>query len=81
MSQTPSAPRQQRGFARMDAQQQRQIAAKGGRAAHASGNAHEFTSSEARDAGRKGGIAVSQDRQHMARIGREGGHARHAQQR
>ena len=51
---------------------------KGGRAAHASGNAHQFSPDEARVAGRKGGEAISQDRQHMAAIGREGGHARHA---
>lgn len=41
-----------RGFASMDQQQQREIASQGGRAAHASGNAHEFTSEEAREAGR-----------------------------
>ena len=46
-----------RGFASMDPQQQREIASKGGRAAHESGNAHEFTSEEAREAGRKGGQA------------------------
>jgi hypothetical protein len=40
-----------RGFASMDPEQQREIAAEGGRAAHASGNAHEFTSEEARRAG------------------------------
>jgi general stress protein YciG len=47
----------QRGFAAMDAEQQREISAKGGRAAHQSGNAHEFDSEEAREAGRKGGQA------------------------
>ncbi|WP_329772101.1 KGG domain-containing protein [Stenotrophomonas maltophilia] len=67
-----------RGFASMDQDKQRAIAAKGGRAAHASGNAHEFSPAEARVAGRKGGEAISRDRQHMATIGREGGHARHA---
>jgi hypothetical protein len=41
----------ERGFASMDPQKQREIAAEGGRAAHASGNAHEFTSEEAREAG------------------------------
>jgi hypothetical protein len=41
-----------RGFASMDPQRQREIASGGGRAAHASGNAHEFTSEEAREAGR-----------------------------
>jgi hypothetical protein len=40
-----------RGFASMDPERQREIAAEGGRAAHASGNAHEFTSEEARQAG------------------------------
>jgi hypothetical protein len=41
-----------RGFASMDPQKQREIASEGGRAAHASGNAHEFNSQEAREAGR-----------------------------
>lgn len=40
-----------RGFASMDPERQREIAAEGGRAAHASGNAHEFSSEEARRAG------------------------------
>ncbi|MEF2277492.1 KGG domain-containing protein [Deinococcus sp. YIM 134068] len=44
-----------RGFAAMDATRQREIASLGGRAAHQSGNAHRFTSEEAREAGRKGG--------------------------
>ncbi len=43
-----------RGFAAMDPQEQRKIAKQGGRAAHASGNAHQFSSEEARAAGRKG---------------------------
>lgn len=41
----------------MTQEKQRQIASKGGRAAHAKGTAHEFTSEEARAAGRKGGMA------------------------
>jgi general stress protein YciG len=65
-----------RGFASMDSSKQREIASKGGRAAHAKGTAHEFTSDEARLAGRKGGEAVSRDRAHMSAIGREGGHSR-----
>jgi general stress protein YciG len=65
----------------MDAAKQREIASKGGRAAHAKGTAHEFTSDEARVAGRKGGEAVSRDRAHMAAIGREGGHSRGARAR
>ncbi|MEA9705486.1 KGG domain-containing protein [Xanthomonas campestris pv. raphani] len=62
-----------RGFASMDEDKQREIASKGGKAAHASGNAHEFDSEEAREAGRKGGESVSQNREHMADIGRKGG--------
>ena len=48
-----------RGFASMDPEKQRAIAAQGGRAAHAQGVAHEFDSEEARAAGRKGGQARS----------------------
>jgi general stress protein YciG len=66
----------QRGFASMDAEKQRQIASKGGKIAHERGHAHEFTPEEAREAGRKGGQAVSRDRAHMARIGKLGGEAR-----
>ncbi|BAT51180.1 hypothetical protein NOS3756_01020 [Nostoc sp. NIES-3756] len=66
-----------RGFASMDEDKQREIASKGGQAAHAKGTAHEFTSEEAREAGRKGGETVSQDREHMAEIGREGGKNSH----
>lgn len=62
-----------RGFASMDPQKQREIASAGGRAAHQQGVAHEFTSEEARAAGRKGGEAVSRDREHMREIGRKGG--------
>jgi len=62
-----------RGFASMNAEKQREIARKGGRAAHEKGTAHEFTSDEARAAGRKGGERVSANRRHMAEIGRLGG--------
>ena len=65
-----------RGFAALDSERQREIARLGGRAAHAQGRAHEFTSEEAREAGRKGGEAVSKNREHMAQIGRAGGQAR-----
>ena len=65
-----------RGFASMDRTRQREIASKGGRAAHAKGTAHEWSSDEARTAGQKGGIVVSRDRTHMATIGREGGESR-----
>ncbi|HXX68826.1 MAG TPA: KGG domain-containing protein [Polyangiaceae bacterium] len=60
----------------MDSGKQREIASKGGKAAHAQGRAHEFTADEARVAGRKGGEVVSRDRSHMAAIGRAGGQAR-----
>ena len=70
--------RSNRGFASMDRAKQKEIASKGGKAAHAKGTAHEFDSGEARDAGRKGGLAVSQNREHMAKIGRRGGEARGA---
>ena len=69
------ASNEQRGFAGMPAERQREIASQGGRAAHQQGTAHEFTPDEARAAGRKGGEAVSQNREHMARIGRKGGEA------
>lgn len=51
-----------RGFASMDPERQRQIASEGGKAAHEKGTAHEFTSEEAREAGRKGGQARSANR-------------------
>lgn len=64
---------QGRGFASMDPEKQREIASEGGKAAHEKGTAHEFTSEEAREAGRKGGETVSQNREHMAEIGSKGG--------
>ncbi|MDB4907819.1 MAG: stress-induced protein [Gemmatimonadetes bacterium] len=73
---TNGSRRSNRGFASMDRSKQKEIASKGGRAAHAKGTAHEFDSGEARDAGRKGGQAVSRNREHMAAIGRKGGEAR-----
>jgi uncharacterized protein len=66
-----------RGFASMDEDKQREIASKGGKAAHERGTAHEFDSEEARDACRKGGEAVSKDREHMSEIGRKGGESSH----
>src|SRR5436309_14561350 len=47
--------KERRGFASMSAEKQREIASKGGRAAHEKGTAHEWTADEARNAGRKGG--------------------------
>ncbi len=74
-------PKSNRGFASMDPSKQREIASKGGRAAHEKGTAHQFSANEAREAGKKGGGTVSQDRHHMAEIGRIGGQARGRKQR
>jgi general stress protein YciG len=52
------AEKTKRGFAGMSAAKQREIARKGGRAAHAKGTAHHFTREEARAAGSKGGRAA-----------------------
>jgi general stress protein YciG len=54
--------KEDRGFASMDPEKQREIARKGGRAAHEKGTAHEWTSDEARTAGRKGGLVSHQRR-------------------
>src|SRR4051794_21236992 len=62
-----------RGFASMNSDRQREIARKGGRAAHEKGKAHDFPSEEAGAGGRKGGKKVSVTRRHMAEIGRRGG--------
>mgnify|MGYP003941563513 CR=1 FL=1 len=66
-----------RGFASMDPAKQREIASKGGKAAHRQGVAHEWSAEEARVAGRKGGESVSRNKEHMAQIGRKGGEASH----
>jgi general stress protein YciG len=55
--QPPPKKKSRRGFAAMDPKLVSEIASKGGKAAHAAGTAHEFTSEEARAAGRKGGLA------------------------
>ncbi|MBF2017532.1 MAG: stress-induced protein [Rivularia sp. T60_A2020_040] len=67
----------QRGFASMDEEKQREIASKGGKAAHEKGNAHDFSSEEAREAGKKGGEVTSEDKEHMSEIGRKGGQNSH----
>jgi general stress protein YciG len=73
-----------RGFGAMDREKQRQIASKGGKAAHQKGTAHEFTPEEARAAGRKGGQAAHRKGtahqftpQEAAEAGRKGGKAAH----
>src|SRR5258706_8365911 len=50
-----SERKERRGFASMSPEKQREIASKGGRAAHEKGTAHEWTADEARSAGRRGG--------------------------
>jgi general stress protein YciG len=64
-----------RGFASMTPEKRKEIAGKGGKAAHEKGKAFKFTSDTAREAGRIGGKSVSEDREHMAEIGRRGGEA------
>jgi len=73
-----------RGFASMDEDKQREIASKGGKAAHEKGTAHEFDSAEAREAGRKGGKAAHEkgtahefDSEEAREAGRKGGKAAH----
>jgi hypothetical protein len=68
----------ERGFASMDDEKQREIASKGGEAAHEKGTAHEFTSEEARRAGKKGGEKVKEERgpEFYHEIGKKGGEAR-----
>src|SRR3954463_4531658 len=66
-----------RGFASMDPQRQREIASEGGRAAHEKGTAHEFTSEEAREAGRKGGMARSANRRNAMGSQSGGGSSSH----
>ncbi len=60
-----------RGFASMDRQKQREIASKGGKAAHEKGTAHEFNSEEAAEAGRKGGQARQANRQQLENVNEE----------
>jgi general stress protein YciG len=72
-----------RGFGSMDEEKQREIASKGGKAAHEKGTAHEFDSEEAQEAGSKGGKAAHEkgtahefDSEEAREAGREGGRAR-----
>jgi general stress protein YciG len=63
--------KEDRGFASMDRNKQREIASKGGKAAHQKGTAHEWTSEEAREAGRKGGMASHRRKQEQQQSGDE----------
>jgi general stress protein YciG len=71
-----SKPKRARGFAAMDRKLVSEIARKGGKAAHSAGTAHEFTSEEARVAGRKGGRAT-----HAKRRKQSEGHDDEAQEK
>jgi uncharacterized protein len=64
--------KEDRGFASMDRNKQREIASKGGKAAHQKGTAHEWTSEEAREAGRKGGMASHRRKQQQQQPGEPG---------
>lgn len=64
-----------RGFAALQPERRREIAASGGRTAHQRGTAHCWDSAEAAEAGRKGGEKTSADREHMRELGRRGGAA------
>jgi general stress protein YciG len=73
-----------RGFAAMDPQRQREIASRGGKAAHQKGTAHEFNTEEARAAGSKGGQVAHRkgtahefDSEEAREAGRKGGQASH----
>jgi general stress protein YciG len=79
---TESSGSRERGFAAMDRNKQKEIASMGGKAAHAKGTAHEFTSEEAARAGSKGGRAAHEkgtahefSRQEATEAGRKGGQA------
>jgi general stress protein YciG len=67
--------KEDRGFASMDRSKQRDIASKGGKAAHQKGTAHEWTSEEAREAGRKGGMASHRRKQEQQQQTPEGGNS------
>ena len=74
--------KEDRGFASMDRSKQREIASKGGKAAHQKGTAHEWTSEEARNAGRKGGLAShARRRERLAQQGSGSADMRSAESR
>lgn len=66
-----------KGFLNLTPERRREIASRGGKAAHALGRAHRFTTEQAKEAGRKGGASVVAKKgvRHMAEIGRKGGAA------
>lgn len=76
-----SERQKRKGFGSFTPEARRRAASKGGLAADRKGTRHSFTPEEAREAGRIGGASVSQDRDHMAKIGRLGGRAAGAAKR
>lgn len=59
---SPPKPKLKKGFAVISPEKQRELSSKGGKAAHAAGTAHQFTSEKAKEAGRKGGKAFHKKR-------------------
>lgn len=78
MSEETVTTKRAKGFATMTPDRVKEIAGQGGRAAHKKGKAHQFSTVEAIDAGRKGGQTISQNREYMRELGRKGGQARAA---
>jgi general stress protein YciG len=76
MTETNVVKKSKKGFASMSSELQKEIASKGGKAAHKLGSAHVFNKEEAQAAGRKGGLKVSANKEHMSQLGRLGGIAR-----
>jgi len=72
----PKVVTSKRGFAAMVPEKLKEIAQRGGQKTWSLGKGHIFTPEEAREAGKKGGYAISRDRAHMAEIGRKGVDAR-----
>lgn len=72
-TQQDATEKKKRGFASLSPERRKEIASKGGKNAHMKGKAHKFNSDTAREAGKKGGQSVSQDREYMSEIGRKGG--------
>lgn len=66
-------PKQKRGFALLSPERRKEISTLGGQVAHKLGVANKLTSKTAAIAGKKGGLSVSKNREHMAFIGQLGG--------
>jgi general stress protein YciG len=60
-----STPKKLHGFAAWSKERQREAASKGGKTAHALGTAHKFSGDEAREAGRRGGLAIAAKKRRM----------------